>query len=259
MVTRGRTSQELLLVVGEHDDDVTEELCNYFSERRIPTLRWPRDAERIVIDLYVSETGSCSSRLADLHTGTRVSGIVNRGLRNVEARQAKEDLAMWWAVLAEFQGPVVNRPSHRGFLPGFNRVLPPGWSPPRAGSACGHGGFVKASAPTTQPSLLPSERSANALVIHAGREQVVFATPQVRARIEAALDPLARDVVPESARFSACLLAEVAEGTIELKSFEACPGMRELPASSVARNGLYASVLDWLVDFPENGNAAVHR
>jgi hypothetical protein len=126
-VTR-RPTQRLLVLA--RDDDVTAAAVAAAAwARGVAVVR--SDRSDLSATLRSERDGSCRVTLRRGEADLAVSAILNRTAGDDNSQphasrpraerrtrfQTAEKLAAWWAVLAQFPGPVVNRPSVHSFLP----------------------------------------------------------------------------------------------------------------------------------------------
>ena len=105
----------MLLVLAPPKDEVAARFERLVQSRGIAVER--ATAETVSLNVGLDRSGSATVELRA--SGAPVHAVLNRGLDIDPATQFQDSewLAAWWAALAYFPGPVVNRPSQAGFLP----------------------------------------------------------------------------------------------------------------------------------------------
>jgi len=113
----------MFLILAGPDDQAAHGFAAWLSARRIPHA-WSHDGCDVRLTTHASragETRGCLT-LAGETGATPVRAVPNRGIRLAcvepdERFRWGEVTAAWWTALALFDGPVVNRPTRRSFLP----------------------------------------------------------------------------------------------------------------------------------------------
>ncbi len=111
----------MTLLVLAHDGDQTAEAIAAHARRSgIGVI--VSDRSDLSLTLQSERDGGCATTILRSNAPVPVSAILNRmhGPHDEEGEsrfRAAEMLAAWWALLAEFPGPVINRPSRHRFLP----------------------------------------------------------------------------------------------------------------------------------------------
>lgn len=117
-----RREGDALLVLAQPYDETARRFVAFAEERGIHCLM-PRLASEPELSVEVERDGSATVEIRAGDGWTRVRGVLNRGLPRVEGPsegeqfRSAETLASWWAALALFPGPVINRPSGMAFIP----------------------------------------------------------------------------------------------------------------------------------------------
>jgi hypothetical protein len=117
-----------LLVLARHDDETAAAVASHARSRGVSVV--VSDRSDLSTTLTSERDGRCSVSLRQAEVNLAVSAILNRTVggdhqphaaRLPAERKARfhtaETLAAWWALLAQFPGPVINRPSVHSFLP----------------------------------------------------------------------------------------------------------------------------------------------
>ncbi len=110
----------MLLVLAPDDDETAAAVAATARNRGVQVLA--SDRSEVSIALVSDRDGGCAISFAAAGYPLPVTAIFNRWYgdradeRAVRFRIA-ERMAAWWAVMAQFPGPVVNRPSAQGILP----------------------------------------------------------------------------------------------------------------------------------------------
>ena len=111
------------LILAAETDAGAADITDRFEEAGVPIARCDLSDTRTSFSVQVTRTGAPTVHI-HRGDGMPVGAIVNRGGFELpcdaspEARYAAyERLAAWWAALALFPGPVINRPTRYGFMP----------------------------------------------------------------------------------------------------------------------------------------------
>jgi hypothetical protein len=110
----------MLLILASEDDSAAQSLARAVERAgQLCAITW--EFANIDLTAQCSRSGSTSVKLSCRKSGNPITGVVNRLCLPPERAALDflgyERIAVWWAALAHFRGPVVNRPSPFGVLP----------------------------------------------------------------------------------------------------------------------------------------------
>ncbi|WP_410614041.1 hypothetical protein [Amycolatopsis sp. lyj-109] len=127
-----------LLVIAPDTDETAARFAGFAVRRGVPAVVAARFG-RVGVSVRATRGRVCRTRLT--LDGTEVSGVLNRGVDAWGAETdpdrsftAAETYAAFWSAVALWPGPVVNRPSERGFFARIDPLEPAGTGlvePPR--------------------------------------------------------------------------------------------------------------------------------
>lgn len=109
----------MLLILAPSHDETAEAFSAWLDANAEPHARTQSLAD-LRLRVLVNSDGAPSVDLAIRSTGEPVDAILNRGFfwsSGGDEFEQSESLAAWWAALALFSGPVINRPSQAGLIP----------------------------------------------------------------------------------------------------------------------------------------------
>src|SRR5665213_1333172 len=110
-------SEGVLLILAGAEDRTAQRFGASAERLGIPCAI-PRSAAEVGMRMLAERDGTVSCRLSIGEEQQPVRAVLNRGLPFSDQPFVEAELmASWWAALACFPGPVINRPSRDGFLP----------------------------------------------------------------------------------------------------------------------------------------------
>jgi hypothetical protein len=116
-----RTSErrKRLLILARAEDETARRFASFARANGVVAV--VAGPGQLALTLLGGRDGRAEVRISSREPAAPFDAVLNRGfateVSEAERFPAAETLAAWWAALAEFPGPVVNRPGPRAFVP----------------------------------------------------------------------------------------------------------------------------------------------